>query len=57
MPGENDLSGKVGLDTTGFKKGITELNAQVRSIETGFRASAAVMDDWSSTSGGLTSRA
>jgi phage-related protein/uncharacterized coiled-coil DUF342 family protein len=56
MPGENDLSGKVGLDTTGFKKGITELNAQVRSIETGFRASAAVMDDWSSTSGGLTSR-
>ena len=56
MAGENDLSGKVGLDTTSFKTGVSDLNAQIRSIETGFRASAAVMGNWSSTSNGLTER-
>mgnify|MGYP000972415080 CR=1 FL=1 len=53
---DNDLTAKAGLDTTNFKTGINELNAQIRSIETGFRASAAVMGDWSNTSNGLTSR-
>ena len=56
MADENELSGKVGLDTSGFKAGVNELNAQIRSIETGFRASAAVMDDWSSKSDGLKQR-
>ena len=56
MADENELSGKVGLDTTGFKAGVSELNAQIRSIETGFRASAAVMGDWSSKSDGLKQR-
>ncbi len=57
MADENELSGKVGLDTSGFKAGVNELNSQIRSIETGFRASAAVMGDWSSTSDGLKQRA
>lgn len=56
MPDPNDLSGKVGLDTTTFKTGVSDLNAQIRSIETGFRASAAVMDNWSGNTQGLTAR-
>ncbi|MVB11621.1 hypothetical protein CAFE_23430 [Caprobacter fermentans] len=56
MSSENDLTGKIGLDTTEFKRGITELNKQIKSIETGFRASAAVMGDWSSSTQGLSSR-
>lgn len=56
MANENDLSGRVGLDTTAFKTGVSELTAQIKSIETGFRAAAAVMGNWSSTSEGLTAR-
>ncbi len=56
MPDENDLSGKVGLDTTSFKTGVSELTAQIKSIETSFRASAAVMGEWSSSTDGLTQR-
>lgn len=53
---ENDLSGRVGLDTTVFKTGIAELTKQVKSIETSFRASAAVMGDWSNSTSGLQER-
>ncbi|MGW8114033.1 phage tail length tape measure family protein [Caproicibacterium sp. NSD3] len=56
MSSENGLGGSVGLDTTAFKKGVTELNAQMKSIETSFRASAAVMEDWSSSTQGLSER-
>lgn len=56
MGSENNLGGSVGLDTTAFKKGVTELNAQMKSIETSFRASAAVMEDWSSSTQGLSER-
>lgn len=56
MASENDLSGKVALDTTAFKAGISDLNAQVKSIETSFRASAAVMGDWSNSTAGLQGR-
>jgi hypothetical protein len=56
VAGENDLKSSVGMDTTAFKAGVTELNAQIKSIETGFRASAAVMGDWSNTSNGLGER-
>jgi hypothetical protein len=56
VAGENNLNSSVGMDTTSFKTGVSDLNAQIRSIETGFRASAAVMGDWSSTSNGLTER-
>lgn len=53
---ENSLGGSVGLDVTAFKKGVLELTNQMKSIETSFRASAAVMGDWSSSTQGLSSR-
>lgn len=58
MPSEyaNELMGRVGLDTTDWKKGITELNAGIKHIETGFQATAALMDDWSHSSDGLKAR-
>lgn len=58
MPSEyaNDLMARVGLDTTEWKKGITDLNAGIKHIETGFQASAALMDDWSNSSEGLGKR-
>lgn len=58
MPSDyaNDLMARVGLDTTEWKKGITQLNAGIKHIETGFQASAALMDDWSNNSEGLKKR-
>lgn len=56
MASENNLGGSVGLDTTAFKAGVMELTNQMKSIETSFRASAAVMGDWSSSTQGLSSR-
>lgn len=58
MPSDyaNELSSKVGLDVTEWKKGITELTAGVKKIETSFQASAALMDNWSGSSEGLRSR-
>lgn len=58
MPSEyaNDLMGRVGLDTTEWKKGITDLNAGIKHIETGFQATAALMDDWGNSSEGLKKR-
>lgn len=58
MPSEyaNELMGRVGLDTTDWKKGINELNAGIKHIETGFQATAALMDDWSHSSDGLKKR-
>lgn len=58
MPSDyvNELTSKVGLDVTEWKKGITELTAGVKKIETSFQASAALMNNWSSSSDGLKSR-
>ena len=58
MPSEyaNDLMSRVGLDTTEWKKGITDLNAGIKHIETGFQATAALMDDWGNSSEGLKKR-
>lgn len=52
----NELSSKVSLDVTDWKKGVTELAAGVKKIETSFQASAALMDNWSGSSEGLKSR-
>jgi methyl-accepting chemotaxis protein len=49
----NDLSGKVGLDTTDFKAAIGQMNRDIRVIESGFRASAAALGDWSKDASGL----
>ena len=56
MASENNLGGSIGLDVTAFKKGVMELTNQMKAIENSFRASAAVMGDWSSSTQGLSSR-
>jgi hypothetical protein len=53
---QNDLGGKVGLDVSGFKAGVTELNRQIRVIDSGFKAAAAGMEDWGSNADGLKAR-
>ena len=50
---DNALSGKVGLDTGDFKTGATEMARHLRDIESGFRASAAGLGDWSKSASGL----
>lgn len=54
--GENELSGKVGLDTTDFKTNVAALNRELRVIESGFRASAAALGDWGNDASGLEMR-
>ncbi|BCY18694.1 hypothetical protein hrd7_25430 [Leptolinea sp. HRD-7] len=51
-----DLSSKLELDTSNYKAGLTELNRQIRVLESGFRATAAGMEDWSATATGLEAR-
>lgn len=53
---DNPLSGEVKLDVTNYKAGITELNRQIRVIETGFRASAASLGQWDKSAEGLEMR-
>lgn len=50
------ISSSVEFDTSNFKANIAELNRQMRVLETGFRATAAGMDDWSKSATGLESR-
>lgn len=51
-----DISGKMGLDTTDWKTGVSQINRDVRTIESGFKAVAAGMDDWTKSASGLQSR-
>lgn len=53
---ENDISGKVGLDITEFKTGVTQLNREIRVIESGFKAAAAGTDDWTKNADTLKAR-
>ncbi len=53
---DNPLSGKVSLDTTDFKTGISQINRELRLTESGFRASAASLGDWSKSADGLNQR-
>lgn len=56
MANENDIGGKVSLDTTDFKANIAELNRQIKVIDSGFKAAAAGMDDWGKSEEGLQAR-
>jgi phage-related protein len=56
MSDQNDLSGKISLDTTDFKAAISAINRDIRVVESGFRASAASLGDWSKSAAGLESR-
>ena len=53
---QNDLSGKVSLDPSQFKQGVSDLNRQIRVVESGFNAAAAGMEDWGSNADGLKSK-
>lgn len=50
------LSGKLGIDTTDFKTGISAANRELRVLETSFKASAASLGDWTKDATGLESR-
>ncbi len=50
------LSGRLGIDTTDFKTGIAAANRELRVLESGFRASAASLGDWTKDATGLESR-
>jgi hypothetical protein len=52
----NDLSGRVGLDTTDFKTGMSAMNRELRVLESSFRASAAGLGDWAKDASGLEMR-
>jgi hypothetical protein len=55
MP-DNQLSARIGLDTTDFKTSIATLNREMRVVESGFRASAASLGDWAASTDGLEMR-
>lgn len=50
------LKGKLGLDTSDFKTGVSTANRELRLLESGFRASTASLGDWSKTATGLEAR-
>ncbi len=57
MAAKNEsISSSIVFDTSSYKSGLSELNRQMRVLESGFRATAAGMDDWSKTATGLESR-
>ncbi len=47
------LTGKLGIDTTDFKTGIAAANRELRVLESGFRASAASLGDYTKSADGL----
>lgn len=50
------LSGKLGVDTTDFKRGIAAANRELRVLESSFKASSASLGDWSKSASGLEMR-
>lgn len=53
MSDQNNLSGRVGLETTDFKTGLATMNRELRVLESSFRASAAGLGDWAKDASGL----
>jgi phage-related protein len=51
-----DISGKIGFDTTNWKAGISQINTDIRTLESGFKAVAAGMDNWKTSADGLKAR-
>ncbi|MEP7137847.1 MAG: hypothetical protein ABI904_23210, partial [Chloroflexota bacterium] len=50
------LSGKLGIDTTDFKTAIAGANRELRVLESGFKAGAAALGDYTQSATGLESR-
>lgn len=58
MPTDDELiKNKIGIDTTDAKAAVRELSQGIRVLESGFRASAAGLGDWSKSATGLEMRA
>lgn len=58
MSGEVEkLSGKLGIDTTDFKTALSAANRELRVLESGFKAGAAALGDWTQSATGLEARA
>lgn len=55
MP-ESPLSSKPQIDTSDFKTGTAAMNRELRILETGFKASAASLGDWTKSATGLEMR-
>ena len=53
MPNGEDITTKYNLDISGFKKGITEANKNIKLANAEFKAASAGMDDWSKSSEGI----
>jgi hypothetical protein len=56
MAGDSRLSARFGADTTDFKTQINALNREMKVVESGFRASASALGEWSSSASGLEMR-
>jgi TP901 family phage tail tape measure protein len=52
----NALGAKPVVDTSEFKSRLKDMNADLRVLESGFRASTATMGDWASQGSGLETR-
>ena len=52
----SSLSASVGLDTTDYKTAVSSLNREMRVVESGFKASAASLQDWGKDATGLEMR-
>jgi hypothetical protein len=50
------ITQKYGVDTTDFKTGIAAMSRELRVLESGFKATASGMGDWSSNATGLEAR-
>lgn len=50
------LGAKPVVDTSEFKQKLSEMNADLRNLESGFRANTASMGDWSKSGSGLEER-
>lgn len=51
-----DITTKFKVDISDLKKGITEANNQIKSINSEFKKATAGMDDWSSSADGLSAK-
>lgn len=49
----NTIGAKPVIDTTSFQSGIKQMNSELRVLESGFKASAAALGDWSNNATGL----
>lgn len=56
MANEQRLGATFSIDTTDLKAGLAQANRMIRESESEFKAAAAGMDDWSSSTDGVRSR-